>query len=212
VFSVVVAADRQRGIGREGALPWKLKGDMRYFRELTSCPDPREVMTRYRLDRAIKDKHQFTWENLVARIGGMPELPTANPGSLNAVIMGRKTWDSLPARFRPLPDRLNGVLSRHIAPGVFHGSQHIWPSLDLALKELEANPSIKNIFVVGGGEIFAEALKRPDCTKVYVTEIDAEFPCDTFMPALTDDFQEMAASPLVEEGGIRYRFRLLERA
>jgi dihydrofolate reductase/thymidylate synthase len=210
-FSVVVAADRKLGIGQAGALPWKLKGDMRYFRELTSCPDPIAVAARYRMDQAFKDKREYTWEALVDRIGGAPELPRANPGSRNAVLMGRKTWDSLPPRFRPLPDRLNGVLSRSIPPGVFQGSHHVWPSLQAALDELAWDPSIRQIFIAGGGEIFAEALRRPECSRVYLTDIDAEFPCDTFMPALDEAYRETSTSPVLEENGLRYRFRQFER-
>ncbi len=211
MFSLVVAADRKGGIGKAGALPWKLKGDMRYFKDLTSCPDPIAVAARYRMDQAFKDKRHFTWESLVERIGADSELSSPNPGSRNAVLMGRKTWDSLPARFRPLPDRLNGVLSRTITPGVFHGSHHVWPSLQSALEDLAWNPSVKNVFVAGGGEIFSEALKRPDCSKVYLTDIDAEFPCDTFLADLGKEFHETASSPVLEEESIAYRFRLFER-
>ena len=73
-FQIVVAATRQLGIGVNGDLPWKVSGDMKYFKELTK-------VTR---DRAKR----------------------------NAVVMGRNTWESIPEKFRPLPGRLNVVLSR----------------------------------------------------------------------------------------------------
>jgi dihydrofolate reductase len=209
-FSAVVAADRKRGIGAGGTLPWKLKGDMRWFRELTTCPDAAEVLSRYRLDVGLREKHPHTWESLTARIGGARPLPDWSPGARNAVLMGRKTWDSLPPRFRPLPGRLNGVLSRTLGPGVFHGSHHIWPSLQAALDELSADPTLAQVFVAGGGEIFAEALRHPLCARVFLTDIDAEYPCDTFLEGLSG-FRETAASPLIEEDGVRYVFRLLER-
>lgn len=209
-FSVVVAADRRRGIGKDGALPWKLKGDMRWFRELTTCPETAEVLARYRLDQGLREKREHTWETLTARIGGAAPLTDWSPGARNAVLMGRKTWDSLPPRFRPLPGRLNGVLSRRLHPGVFHGSHHVWPSLPAALDELSGDPTVKRVFVAGGGEIFAEALARPDCDRVYLTDIDAEFPCDTFLADL-GGFRETASSPVIEEDGMKYRFRILDR-
>lgn len=210
-FAVVVAADRKRGIGKDGALPWKLKGDMRWFRELTTCPDTAEVLARYRLDVGLRDKRVHSWESIIARIGGAPPLPDWNPAARNAVLMGRKTWDSLPPRFRPLPGRLNGVLSRQLHPGVFHGSHQVWPSLPAALDALSADPTIKQVFVAGGGEIFAEALLRPDCDRVFLTDIDAEYPCDTFLAGFDGRFRDMATSPWIEEDGVKYRFRVLER-
>jgi dihydrofolate reductase len=210
-FSVVVAADRRRGIGQDGALPWRLKGDMRWFRELTTCPDTGEVLARYRMDTALKDKRTLSWDGVIARIGGPRPLPEWSPAARNAVLMGRKTWDSLPPRFRPLPGRLNGVLSRRLPPGVFHGSHHVWPSLSAALDELAADPTVKRVFVAGGGEIFAEALRRPDCARIYLTDIDAEYACDAFLSDFGEDYREISVSPWIGEDGVRYRFRLLER-
>lgn len=210
-FSVVVALDRKRGIGKDGALPWKLKGDMRWFRELTTCPDTSEVMARYQMNIGLQDKRTHTWDSLTARIGGARPLTEWSPGARNAVLMGRKTWESLPPRFRPLPGRLNGVISRRMPPGVFHGSHHVYPSLQAALAELGDDPTVKNVFVAGGGEIFAEALARPDCARIYVTDIDGEYPCDTFMAGWPEGFRETASAPLVAEDGVGYRFRVLER-
>jgi dihydrofolate reductase len=103
------------------------------------------------------------------------------------------------------------VISRRMPPGVFHGSHHVWPSLQAALEELGADPTVKHVYVVGGGEIFAEALGRPDCARIYVTEIDSEYPCDTFMAGWPEGFRETAAAPLIVEDGVTYRFRLLEK-
>lgn len=210
-FSVVVAIDRKRGIGKDGALPWKLKGDMRWFRELTTCPETSEVLARYMMNIGLQDKRTHTWESLTAGIGGSRPLPDWRPEARNAVLMGRKTWESLPPRFRPLPGRLNGVISRRMTPGVFHGSHHVWPSLPAALDELGSDPTVKNIFVAGGGEIFAEALARPDCARVFLTEIDGEYPCDTFLSGWPEGLRETAVAPLLLEDGVGYRFKLLER-
>lgn len=210
-FSIVVAIDIKRGIGRNGRLPWKLRGDMKWFKELTTSPETTAVLTRYRMDQALKDKRTFEWETLVARIGGSPDVPKSSESSTNAVVMGRKTWDSLPPRFKPLSDRLNAVISRQLISGQVAGSHEVWSSLNVALEELATDKTITNIFVVGGGEIYAEALKHPECKKIYLTEINSEFLCDTFLPEFEATFQETASSPFLEENGIRYRFRILER-
>lgn len=93
------------------------------------------------------------------------------------VVMGRKTWDSLPPRFRPLPGRRNIVVTRNASwsePGA-----EAAPSLDAALARLDGEPKV---FVIGGAELYAQALPRADTLEL--TEIDATVPdADTFFPA-----------------------------
>ena len=80
--TLIVALDSSRGIGRDGALPWKLSKEMRYFARATT---------------AVPATSEQSDSN-----GSKPQ---------NAVIMGRTTWDSIPSKFRPLKDRVNCVLS-----------------------------------------------------------------------------------------------------
>ncbi len=91
------------------------------------------------------------------------------------VIMGRKTWDSLPERFRPLPGRRNVVITHNTA---WHatGADAV-PSLDAALRLLADTPKV---FVIGGAEVYALALPHAD--ELVLTEIDAELDGDTFFP------------------------------
>lgn len=92
------------------------------------------------------------------------------------VIMGRKTWDSLPPRFRPLPGRRNIVLTRDPAWQAA-GAQAV-PSLDAALSQAA---DAARVFVIGGSELYALALARAD--ELLLTEIDAEFShADAFFP------------------------------
>lgn len=126
---VVAWAGRDRVIGRNGGLPWRLPSDMRHFRELTT--------------------------------GG-------------TVIMGRRTWESIPERFRPLPERRNIVLSSRglDAPGA-----EVLSSLESALAAAGTDA-----FVIGGGATYAETLPLAD--RVYATEIAEDVEGDTFFPAL----------------------------
>ncbi len=92
------------------------------------------------------------------------------------VIMGRKTWDSLPPKSRPLPGRRNIVVTRN-ALWRAEGAEAA-PSLDVALAM--ANGAAK-AFVIGGGELYAEAIAHAD--ELVLTEIDAVFDrVDAYFP------------------------------
>ncbi|MEP6873046.1 MAG: dihydrofolate reductase [Burkholderiales bacterium] len=91
------------------------------------------------------------------------------------VIMGRKTWDSLPARFRPLPGRRNLVITRNAAWRA--DGAEVVASLDAALALLADAPKA---FVIGGAEIYVLALPQAD--ELVLTEIDADLDGDTFFP------------------------------
>jgi dihydrofolate reductase len=95
----------------------------------------------------------------------------------HTIIMGRKTYESIG---RPLPNRRNIVLTRQTdwqAPGVevAHTLQAAMEMVDDAQAEVE-------IFVIGGADIYAQAL--PLCSKLLVTEIHSDVHCDTFFPAI----------------------------
>ncbi|NBD20930.1 dihydrofolate reductase [Aquabacterium fontiphilum] len=92
------------------------------------------------------------------------------------VIMGRRTWDSLPERFRPLPGRRNVVVTRN-SSWQAQGAE-VAHSLDAALALVADAPKV---FVMGGGELYALALPMAD--ELELTEVDATFEADTFFPA-----------------------------
>jgi len=101
------------------------------------------------------------------------------------VIMGRKTWDSLPPRFRPLPGRANVVITRQgdwQAEGATRAA-----SLSQALSLCADAPQA---WVIGGAEIWAQALPLADTAEV--TEIDADFEGDVFAPHFDAQWQEVA--------------------
>ena len=100
-----------------------------------------------------------------------------------AVIMGRKTWDSLPAKFRPLPNRTNIVVSSRVqSADMIEGT--VWvPRPEMALEaadEVCACP-----MVMGGQTLYEWALPR--ATILYLTEITAEIHGDTFFPEVDED-------------------------
>src|SRR5688500_12118577 len=91
---------------------------------------------------------------------------TAVPGTRNAVVMGRKTWDTIPDRWRPLPGRLNVVVSRqrHLAmpEGVILATD-----VEKALAAARAVADVERIFVLGGGDIYRQSFALDGCRRIY---------------------------------------------
>ena len=132
------------------------------------------------------------------------------PSKMNAVIMGRKTWDSLPPKSRPLKDRLNIVLSRSEQSDLPVGVQSAL-SLNEALQKA-SQPEIENIFVIGGGKIFAEAIQHPDCEKIYLTQIDTDFQCDAFFPSIDESqFEVIEKSRKMSENNLSFEFAIYQK-
>ena len=116
------------------------------------------------------------------------------------VLMGRKTWDSLPARFRPLPGRRNLVLSRDA--GFAAEGAEVVHTLQQALQLLQGTP---RLFVIGGAQVYALAL--PLAHTLELTEVDADLEGDShFPPWDRGAFDEAASRPGVSAQGIAYRF------
>jgi dihydrofolate reductase len=118
----------------------------------------------------------------------------------DTVVMGRKTWDSLPERFRPLPERTNVVVTRQAEwaqPGALatHSLEHA----------LSASPS-ETTWIIGGAELYRLALQ--DADRLEVTEIDLEVDGDAFAPAVGEGWTASVADPDWQTSitGLRYRF------
>jgi dihydrofolate reductase len=121
------------------------------------------------------------------------------------VVMGRRTWDSLPDRFRPLPGRRNVVVTRN-PHWHANGAERV-ESLDHALRLLDGAPQV---FVIGGAEIYAAAL--PLAHRLLLTELDVDVEGDTLFPAFdTAEFEETSREQLVSADGIRLAFVAYER-
>jgi dihydrofolate reductase len=170
-FSIIAAADEKMGIGIGNSLPWRLKGDLKYFSDVTTG---------------------------------------AEPGKVNAVIMGRKTWESLPEAHRPLKGRINVILSRsdiELPQGAIHGS-----SLEDAMSKLDGSDDLGKVFIIGGASLYAQAINNPDCEAIYLTEVRGEFRCDAFFPYIPDSiYRKESESKEQEENGVKYVFSIYRR-
>lgn len=127
---------------------------------------------------------------------------------LSAVIMGRRTWESLPATSRPLPERMNIVLTNSEKPAISEDVL-VAHSLDEALEKARA---LENIFVIGGQRVFDEAVKHPACAGLYLTHVKGDFGCDTFFPKIPTTFTQTACSEIIEENGVSFWFEVLARS
>jgi len=125
-FSVILAATKEGGIGKDNAIPWKLKPDMAYFRAVTTSRD--DPLHRK-----------------------------------NAIVMGRKTWESIPPKFRPLPNRINVIVSSNqdLLEGNVNPDAFVVSSLGEALSVLEKREDCARVFIGGGARLYTEALARP---------------------------------------------------
>ncbi|MDA1259384.1 MAG: dihydrofolate reductase [Planctomycetota bacterium] len=151
-------------------------------------------------------------EGGIGRGGGLPwrlkadmeffrRVTTGAGGGANAVIMGRKTWDSIPPRFRPLPERRNLVITRQ-------------PTLDFpgahrAASFAEAWECVRDEggegFVIGGSQIYAEALAHPNCARILLTRVLGTHGCDSFFPRL-DELPLLKQGEEQSEGLLKFRF------
>jgi dihydrofolate reductase len=115
------------------------------------------------------------------------------------VIMGRKTWDSLPPKFRPLPGRANVVVTRDgnwAADGVLRAG-----SLEDALALCGDAP---RVWVIGGAQLYAQAAPLADVAEV--TEIDADFEGDAFAPPLGPQWKESRRECHTAASGLAFCF------
>jgi dihydrofolate reductase len=119
------------------------------------------------------------------------------------VLMGRKTWESIPAKFRPLPGRANLVVTRQTdwsAEGAL-----VVHSLEQGLRMALAHcPEGKDLWVMGGAEIYAQAAAMAE--EAVVTEIDATFEGDAFAPILGATWHEVSRESHVSSTGLKYSF------
>jgi len=135
----------------------------------------------------------------------------------NAVIMGRKTWDSIPEKFRPLPGRLNVVLTRAASdPGFsspYPSGILVASSVADAAGKLASRSDVGEIFVIGGQEAYKEAVELPCCVRIYLTRVGSDVACDAFFPAFDENrFRIVRVSESRSHKGTPYDFVVYERS
>lgn len=133
--------------------------------------------------------------------------------------MGRLTYYGIPESKRPLPKRLNIVLSSTLNPNELPSDVVICKSLSEAVTKLsdtELGTDIENIWIGGGNSVYREAMASDDCHRVYFTEIKMHCDCDAFFPEIPNDFEQVPnnddiPNEIQEENGIKYQYKIFEK-
>ncbi len=130
----------------------------------------------------------------------------------HAVVMGRRTWDSLPAKVRPLPGRRNFVLSRQA--GFAADGAEVVGSLEAALTEsIQAALTESVVWAIGGAQIYLLAL--PYATRCEITEVEIDLrrdDDDALAPTLDDSWVGETGEWLASRSGLRYRLHSYRRS
>lgn len=133
---------------------------------------------------------------------------SAPEGKHNVVIMGRRTWESLPKK--PLPGRKNIVLSRTMTATT---DIQVCRGFEQALNTLIFDVDVHQVFIIGGVDVYRSALDHVDCETIYVTEIlTTGICCDTFFPIIDPErFQCVQTSDVHTENGIHFRYLVFRK-
>jgi dihydrofolate reductase/thymidylate synthase len=171
-----------------------------------------DVVVAADLDWGIGKQNALPWPKLKADMAHFRRVTSAAAdGKLNAIIMGRKTWESAEMGGQPLPKRLNVVVTRQgvtVPEGVV-----VAASLDAALMAARGD-NIDGVFVIGGAEIIRQAVNHTELRWIYLTRIEQRFGCEVFIPNLDElGFAKSVwdGEQSCEDSGVRYRIERLAR-
>ncbi|XP_013872027.1 dihydrofolate reductase [Austrofundulus limnaeus] len=178
---LIAAICNDRGIGKDGALPWSLPTEFQYFL------------------------------NTITRV--------SRPGNMNLIIWGHLSWNSRPENMLPLANSLHVVLSKTLTT-VPDQAHFLCRDFESAVR-LAAEPPLagimETIWVLGGTQVYEDALKHPWCDLLYLTDVMADFDCDVFFPEfdrklfrLQDRFPDVP-SDIQEENGIKFKYQVFKK-
>jgi dihydrofolate reductase/thymidylate synthase len=115
-------------------------------------------------------------------------MSTMDNNKFNAVVMGRKTWESIPLNYRPLQRRINIILSKSMDPTYIKDwNVTVESSFYDCICRLQQDKKIEHIYVIGGSELYRDAMKLDICETIYMTWIKNNVKCDTFFPTINEN-------------------------
>jgi dihydrofolate reductase len=173
-----------------------------------------DVVVAADLDWGIGKANALPWPKLRADLAHFRRV--TSEGGKSAVIMGRNTWQSAEVAGKPLPRRLNIVVSRGGGLGAIVVGMLAVPEGVLVVSSLDAALAAATehmAFVVGGAQLYALAFAHPALRWIYLTRVEARYGCDTHIPDLDRDFvaDDWDGTCSHEDNGVRYRIERLIR-
>lgn len=132
----------------------------------------------------------------------------------NAVIMWRKTWDSIPEKYRPFKNRKNIILTRNLKRiNVASNSEVLINNdIDSVIRQLQNDTNIESIFIIGWAEIYKLALSRNLVDVLYITQIEGKYNCDTFVWNIESSYDIISQSDIYMQNDINYQFKKYKKA
>jgi len=128
----------------------------------------------------------------------------------NAVIMWRKTWESIPDKYKPLPDRENFVLSRQKDIDIKWAK--VFDTIEKCLSYIWEHKDIENIFIIWWAKIYDLVLYNENLERIYLTKVLWNWWCDTFFRGVPKSFELTNESEMFEnKNHISYQFQIYDR-
>ena len=136
----------------------------------------------------------------------------------NAVLMGRKTWESIPGRVRPLRNRLNIVLTSQSQTEISDSPDVlVCKSFPEAVQLVDSlSDKLESCWVIGGSSVYEEAMRNVRLERLYITRILQDFDCDTFLPEINMDKWRVTqdkdvSTEVQEEAGVQFKYEVFQR-
>lgn len=137
-------------------------------------------------------------------------LSTEDEKKINAVIMWRKTWESIPENFRPLLWRLNCILTREKKSSDIENILY-FSSLKKSLEALNKIETVENIFIIWWASLYNSILKNSNLRNIFLTRVQWNFDCDIFFDWIPSSFELFKKHEVLEESWIKFNFENWKR-
>ncbi|OXU22061.1 hypothetical protein TSAR_006626 [Trichomalopsis sarcophagae] len=141
---------------------------------------------------------------------------TKDENKKNVVLMGRRTWESIPKKFKPLSNRINMVLTSQ--PLDLGEDAIVCKNLPEAIEKISQSPlkdKVEQVWVIGGSLVYKASMESPNFYRLYLTRVKKDFECDAFFPEIPNDYI-LVKDPEVPEGiqeekDIKFEYEVYEK-